>query len=46
MRSSRQTQPPIRYADYALMLHVMNVVEPINYDQAKEHEEWRKAMNH
>jgi hypothetical protein len=27
------------------MSHVMNVVEPINYDQAKEHEEWRNVMN-
>ena len=27
------------------MSHVMNVVEPVNYDQAKEHEEWRNAMN-
>jgi transposase InsO family protein len=44
-RSSRQTQPPIRYKYYALMSHVMNVVEPVNYDQAKEHEEWRNAMN-
>jgi len=23
----------------------MNVVEPINYEQDKEHEEWRNAMN-
>jgi hypothetical protein len=27
------------------MSHVMNVVEPVNYEQAKEHEEWRNAMN-
>ena len=44
-RSSRQIQPSIRYTYYALMSHVMNVVEPIKYDQAKEHEEWRNAMN-
>ena len=27
------------------MSHVMNVVEPVKYDQAKEHEEWINAMN-
>jgi hypothetical protein len=27
------------------MSHVMNVVEPVNYDQAKEHEEWRNTVN-
>ena len=35
--SSRQTQPPLRYKYYALMSQVMNVVEPLNYEQAKEH---------
>ena len=23
----------------------MNVVEPVNYDQAKDHKEWKNAMN-
>ena len=27
------------------MSHVMNVVEHVNYDQAKEHEEWKNSMN-
>jgi hypothetical protein len=44
-RSSRQKQPPMRYTDYALMIEVMKVVEPVNYEQDKEHEEWIYAMN-
>lgn len=27
------------------MFHVMNVVKHVNYDQAKEHEEWINSMN-
>ena len=27
------------------MTQVMNVVEPMNYDQAKDHKEWKNAMN-
>ena len=33
------------YKDYALMTQVMNVVEPVNYEQAKDHEKWKHAMN-
>ena len=44
-RSSWQTQPPVRYKDYAFMSQVMNVVEPLDFEQAKEHKEWRDAMN-
>ena len=44
-RSSRQSQVPVKYKDYALMSQVMNVVEPSSYDEAKEYEEWRNAMN-
>ena len=33
-RSSRQTHP----RDYALMTSIMNVIEPLNYEQAKEKE--------
>ena len=44
-RSSRQIQIPSRYKDYALMKQVMNVVEPINYEQVKDYKEWRDAMN-
>ena len=36
-RSSRLTQPPLRYIYYALMFHVMTVVEPLSYEQAKEY---------
>ena len=35
-RSNRQTQPLIKFRDYALMTNVMNVIEPLNYDQAKD----------
>ena len=44
-RSNRQTQPPVKFRDYALMTKVMNVIEPLNYDQAKDKEEWVNAMN-
>ena len=27
------------------MSHVINVVERVNYDEAKYHEEWRNSMN-
>ena len=27
------------------MSQVMNVVEPLDFEQAKEHKEWRDAMN-
>ena len=38
-KSIRKIQVPSRYKDYALMTQVMNVVEPVNYDQAKDHKE-------
>eukprot|EP00253_Pinus_taeda_P019494 PITA_19494 len=44
-RSSRQSQVPVKYKYYALMSQIMNVVEPSSYDEAKEYEEWRNAMN-
>jgi len=44
-RSSRQTRLPERYRDYALMSNIMNVEEPIDYEQAKLHEPWINAMN-
>ena len=43
--SNWQTQPPAKFRDYALMTNVMNVIEPLNYDQAKDKEEWVNAMN-
>jgi hypothetical protein len=38
-KSSRTIQVPSRYKDYALMTQVMNVVEPVTYEQAKDHKE-------
>jgi hypothetical protein len=32
------------YKDYALITQAMNVVEPLNYEQAKDHKEWMDAM--
>jgi hypothetical protein len=43
-RSTRQTHTPVRYKDYALMTQVMNVVEPLNFEQAKDHKVWMDAM--
>ena len=44
-KSSRTIQIPSRYKDYTLMTQIMNVVEPISYEQAKNHKEWNTAMN-
>ena len=44
-RSNRQNQPPVKFRDYALMTNVMNFIEPLNYEQAKDNEEWVTAMN-
>jgi hypothetical protein len=44
-KSSRTIQVPSRYKDYALMTQVMNVVERVTYEQAKDHKEWKNAMN-
>ena len=35
-RSTRQTRPPPRYNDYALMSNLMNISEPMNYKQDKD----------
>eukprot|EP00253_Pinus_taeda_P036512 PITA_36512 len=43
--SSHQCQVCVRYKYYALMSLVMNVVEPSNYEEAKEYEEWIDAMD-
>jgi hypothetical protein len=43
-RSSRQIQLPERYKDYALMSIILNVIEPMSFDEANEHDEWRNAM--
>ena len=44
-RSTRQTRPPPRYNDYALMSNLMNISEPMNYKQAKDKAEWVETMN-
>jgi hypothetical protein len=43
-RTTRQSKTPVRYRDYALITQAMNVVEPLNYEQAKDHKEWMDAM--
>jgi len=43
-RSSRQVCPPEKYKDYALMSNISNVIEPMSFNEANEHEEWRKVM--
>ena len=44
-RSTWQTHPPVKFRDYALMTSIMNVIEPLNYEQTKEKKEWVTAMN-
>ena len=44
-RSTHQTHPPTKFRDYALMTSIMNAIEPLNYEQAKDKEEWVTAMN-
>ena len=43
-RSSRQIRLLERYKDYALMSSISSVIEPMNFDEANEHDEWRHAM--
>jgi hypothetical protein len=44
-RSGRKTQLPLKLRNYALMSKVLNIVEPSNYKEASQFEEWRAAMN-
>lgn len=37
-RSGRHTHLPERYKDYALMTSVLNVVEPMNYNEENQYE--------
>jgi hypothetical protein len=39
-RSLRQIWLPERYKDYALISSISNVIEPMNFDEANEHDEW------
>jgi hypothetical protein len=39
-RPSRQVRLPDRYIDYALMSSVSNVIEPMSFNEANEHDEW------
>jgi hypothetical protein len=43
-RSSRQVQLPERYRDYALMSSISNVIEPMSFNEANEHDECQYAM--
>jgi hypothetical protein len=43
-RSPRQNHLPERYKYYTLMTNVMNIIEPLNCNQANEHKEWRDAI--
>ena len=43
-RSSRQVRPPEKYKDYSLVSNISNVIEPMSFNEANEHEEWRKVM--
>jgi hypothetical protein len=43
-RSSGQIWLPERYKDYALMSSISNFIEPMSFDEANEHDEWRNAM--
>lgn len=43
-RSGRQTHLPVRYIDYALMTSILNVVEPMIYNEANQYDEWRLVM--
>jgi hypothetical protein len=38
-RSSRHIRLPKRYKDYALMSIISNVIEPMSFDEANEHDE-------
>lgn len=44
-RSTQHIRLPERYKDYALMSSIFNVIEPMRFNEANEHEEWRKEMN-
>jgi len=43
-RSTRQIHLPERYKDYALTNSFLNVIELMSFNEANEHEEWRKEM--
>ena len=43
-RYSRQVRLPERYRDYALMSSISNVIEPMIFNEANEHDEWRYTM--
>ena len=43
-RSSKRVHPPDKYKYYVMMINISNVIEPMSFNEANEHEEWRKAM--
>eukprot|EP00253_Pinus_taeda_P035070 PITA_35070 len=44
-RSGRKTRLPAKLRDYALMSKILNIVEPLNYEEASRSDEWRVAMH-
>eukprot|EP00253_Pinus_taeda_P035283 PITA_35283 len=44
-RSGRKTKLPAKLRDYALMSKILNIVEPLNYEEASRSDEWRAAMH-
>jgi hypothetical protein len=43
-RSSRKVRIPKSYRDYSLMSTILNVMEPMSFHEANEHDEWINAM--
>lgn len=44
-RSGRKTRLPAKLRGYALMSKILNIVEPLNYEEASRSDEWRAAMH-
>eukprot|EP00253_Pinus_taeda_P005243 PITA_05243 len=44
-RSGRKTRLLAKLRDYALMSKILNIVEPLNYEEASRSDEWRAAMH-
>jgi hypothetical protein len=43
-RYSQQVHPIEKYKDYSLMSSTSNGIEPMSFNEANEHGEWRKEM--
>eukprot|EP00253_Pinus_taeda_P027659 PITA_27659 len=44
-RSGRKTRLPAKLRGYALMSKILNIVEPLNYEEASRSDDWRVAMH-